>query len=72
VETERNGNGTATVLVEDAVQQRQTPSELLEDVFQTMRQDLAQDLLERIKACSPVFFEAGSGTTREDGLWRFT
>ncbi|MGO8951643.1 MAG: restriction endonuclease [Ktedonobacterales bacterium] len=56
-ETERTGNGTATVLVEEAVQQRQTPSELLEDAFQTIRQDLAQDLLERIKSCSPAFFE---------------
>jgi len=56
-EAERNGNDAAAALVEEAVQQRQTPSELLEDAFQTIRQDLAQDLLERIKACSPDFFE---------------
>lgn len=50
-------NGVSIALVEDAVQQRQTPSELLEDAYQTIRQDLAQELLERIKACSPSFFE---------------
>ena len=57
VETECNGNVAATELLEEAVQQRQTPSELLEDAFQTIRQDLAQELLDRIKVCSPAFFE---------------
>lgn len=57
VQPERTGNASATALVEEAIQQRQTPSELLEDAFQSIRQDLALELLERIKACSPVFFE---------------
>lgn len=57
VETGLNGSGGSNVLVEEAIQQRQTPNELLEDAFQTIRQDLARELLERIKACSPTFFE---------------
>lgn len=56
-ELERNASTVATALVEEAAQQRQTPSELLEETFQAIRQDLAQDLLERITACSPAFFE---------------
>lgn len=34
-----------------------TPEELLEDGYQKVRQELAQDLLNRVKACSPRFFE---------------
>lgn len=34
-----------------------TPEELLEDGYQKIRQELAQDLLNRVKACSPRFFE---------------
>jgi restriction system protein len=36
---------------------RQTPQETLESIYLTLRRELAQDLLERIKACSPRFFE---------------
>ncbi len=35
----------------------QTPEELLESSYQKLRRDLAQELLERIKQCSPRFFE---------------
>ena len=35
----------------------QTPEELLEGSYQNLRLTLAQDLLERIKRCSPQFFE---------------
>ena len=35
----------------------QTPEELLEGSYQNLRLTLAQDLLERIKQCSPQFFE---------------
>ncbi|MGO8950098.1 MAG: restriction endonuclease [Ktedonobacterales bacterium] len=55
--TDTERNGVSTELVEEAVQQRQTPSELLDDAFQTIQRDLAQELLERIKACTPSFFE---------------
>jgi restriction system protein len=35
----------------------QTPEEVLESSYQGLRSDLAQELLERIKKCSPKFFE---------------
>lgn len=35
----------------------QTPEELLEDSFQSIRQELAQDLLNQVKKASPSFFE---------------
>ncbi len=35
----------------------QTPDEMLQAAYQTMREELEQDLLERVKACSPKFFE---------------
>ena len=34
-----------------------TPEELLEDSYQTLRDALADDLLDQIKSCSPEFFE---------------
>lgn len=34
-----------------------TPEEILESSYQTLRQELANELLERIKKCSPAFFE---------------
>jgi restriction system protein len=53
----------------------QTPEEALENSYQRLRDTLAQDLLERIKGCSPSFFERlvvgllvamGYGGTRKD------
>jgi restriction system protein len=35
----------------------QTPEEMLEASYQSLRQNLAHELLERIKGCSPRFFE---------------
>ena len=35
----------------------QTPEETLEASYSTLRQQLAEDLLERVKACTPAFFE---------------
>ncbi len=35
----------------------QTPEEILESSYQNLRHELAQELLERIKKCSPRFFE---------------
>lgn len=37
--------------------QEQTPEESLETAFQTLRRELAQDILSRVLACSPAFFE---------------
>ena len=38
-------------------QAEQTPEEALESTYQLWRQKLAQELLDRVKACSPRFFE---------------
>jgi restriction system protein len=52
-----------------------TPEESLEEVYQKLRGDLAADLLQRLKSCSPTFFERlvvevivkmGYGGTRQD------
>jgi restriction system protein len=51
------GMDAGAIVVESAIQERQTPSELLDDAYQTLRQELAQELLERIRSCTPGFFE---------------
>ncbi len=52
-----------------------TPEESLESAYQSIRNDLASDLLQRLKTCSPSFFERlvvevivkmGYGGTRKD------
>ncbi len=52
-----------------------TPEESLESAYQKLRADLASDLLQRLKTCSPAFFERlvvevivkmGYGGTRQD------
>ncbi len=52
-----------------------TPEESLEGAYQKLRSDLASDLLQRVKTCSPTFFERlvvevivkmGYGGTRKD------
>ncbi|MFP4134176.1 MAG: hypothetical protein ACOC04_01265 [Halothece sp.] len=35
----------------------ETPQEQLESSYQTLRLELAQNILQRLKACSPQFFE---------------
>jgi restriction system protein len=42
---------------EDELKLSQTPEEILESGYQELRRNLAQELLERIKSCSPKFFE---------------
>lgn len=51
---ERNGNIHSESLDQDA---QQTPEERLEDGYQRIRLELAQELLMRIMGCSPAFFE---------------
>lgn len=34
-----------------------TPEEILEDAYQEIREDLAQEVITQIKSCSPAFFE---------------
>ena len=43
--------------IEEDVSSQQTPEESLEYGYQKLRQALAQDLLNKIKSCSPSFFE---------------
>jgi restriction system protein len=50
----RAGQGDVAL---DVVELPQTPEEALEASYQALRRTLAQDLLERVKASSPRFFE---------------
>lgn len=45
------------VKVEQIVNERQTPQEIIDAAYQNIRQSLAQELLEKIKSLSPAFFE---------------
>ncbi len=47
----------ASAEIEVEVNGHQTPEELLEYGYQKIRQDLAQEVLNRVKAASPSFFE---------------
>ena len=51
----RHRNGLQEAPVE--VELRQTPQEILDASYQSLRRTLAQDLLERVKASPPRFFE---------------
>lgn len=42
---------------ETAIEETKTPDEVLESSYQSLRDALADDLLEQVKACSPQFFE---------------
>jgi len=42
---------------EEEIQTPQTPEELLENSYQDIRKSLAQEILSKIKLCSPFFFE---------------
>jgi restriction system protein len=52
-----------------------TPEELLDDAYRTLRADLSSEILEKVKSCSPAFFERlvvellvkmGYGGSRQD------
>lgn len=53
---ERNGHITSEAQDQDQ-DTKQTPEERLEDGYQRIRLELAQELLARIMGCSPSFFE---------------
>lgn len=70
--TEADESEDAEATVAEAVQ---TPEELLEASYQSLRRTLAQDLLDRISRCPPAFFEQlvvdllvamGYGGSRQD------
>jgi restriction system protein len=59
----------------DLEEEKHTPEEVLEAGYQTMRRSLSQEILERVKKCSPRFFETlvvdllvamGYGGSRKD------
>lgn len=39
------------------IDQKRTPEEILDDAYSELRLQLAQDILTRVKACDPTFFE---------------
>jgi len=53
----QSASRVADITEDENNQPNQTPEEVLETSYQSLRQALAQDLLERIKKCSPRFFE---------------
>ncbi len=66
---------TQQELVQQESSQRETPEELIESGARTIRKELAGDILQRVKSCSPAFFERlvvellvkmGYGGTRQD------
>ncbi len=70
---EKNG----VVEVESEILSRRTPQELFEESYQSIRQELAQELLIQVKKASPNFFERlvvdllvkmGYGGSREDAM----
>jgi len=42
---------------EEQSENTKTPDEILETAYQSLRHDLAHDILEKVKDCSPAFFE---------------
>jgi restriction system protein len=68
-------NGDLSTAQEIVEKTSQTPQELLDTSYQSLRQDLAQEILERIKNSPPKFFESlvvdliiamGYGGSRKD------
>ena len=62
-------------LTKNEVESSNTPEESLETAYQTIRNNLATEIIEKVKSCSPSFFEylvvdllvkMGYGGTRED------
>jgi restriction system protein len=51
----RNSDPRVVLKPPDSVSQ--TPQEQLGTIYQALRQDLVNEVLERVKACSPAFFE---------------
>lgn len=52
-----NSNNDQTVITQQIEQSQATPEEILESAYQNIRRNLAQELLIRIKASPPRFFE---------------
>ncbi|AWR87855.1 restriction endonuclease [Meiothermus taiwanensis] len=57
VEFRRRDRTTEETSSKEEVGNETTPDEQLEQLHQTLKKQLAQELLERVKQCSPAFFE---------------
>jgi len=66
---------TAVASIEKSPSEPQTPAEAIESAYQSIRQNLADEVLQTVKNCSPAFFERlvvdvlvkmGYGGTRQD------
>jgi restriction system protein len=75
VEFQNRSRTPNSKVVEQTDEHGQTPAEILEASYKALRNDLALELLERVRSCSPRFFEAlvvdllvrmGYGGSRED------
>jgi restriction system protein len=53
----RNETENITTSLISSTVTEETPEEILEISYQNLRRDLAKELLERVKKCSPAFFE---------------
>lgn len=58
VEFQGKRNGSGKAVAAPAVEgEEQTPEEVIEAAYQSIRNDLAADLIQQIMICSPTFFE---------------
>ena len=57
IKKEDNQNNLGLETIQPEIINTQTPEELLESSYQSLRKDLAQDILEKILNLSPAFFE---------------
>ena len=57
VDNWKNSNTTSDVIAENEAIETNTPEEVLDISYQSIRKALAQDLLSKIKSCPPSFFE---------------
>ena len=55
--SQSTGDGLSSTPVANAAETESTPEEAIENAYQGLRQQLAQELLTRILGCSPAFFE---------------
>jgi len=57
IQFRETGRKSGTEEVEESISAEQTPEEILEEAFEDIKSNLASDLIENVKSCSPKFFE---------------
>ena len=53
----RNDRDTAAVEINSSLEETQTPEEIIDQAYLSIRQSLAQELLDTVQSMSPAFFE---------------